>query len=105
MGDDTVVYDTAGTFGAHGGAGADTLAVTGSGIDLNLTAIADFDITGFEVIDLTGRQQYPFPAAHRRHRHVRHRHTYGDRRLGRRHRHPGGDLGPGHGHNGQRRHL
>ena len=53
-GDDTVVFDPSGTFGAHGGTGADTLAVTGSGIDLNLTAIADFDITGFEVIDLTG---------------------------------------------------
>ena len=53
-GDDTVVFDPSGTFGAHGGTGADTLAVAGSGIDLNLTAIADFDITGFEVIDLTG---------------------------------------------------
>ena len=54
VGDDTVVYDTAGTFGSHGGAGTDTLLLNESGFNLDLTAIADFDLTGFEVIDITG---------------------------------------------------
>ena len=54
LGDDTVAYDTAGTFGSHGGAGTDTLLLKEAGFNLDLTPIADFDMTGFEVIDITG---------------------------------------------------
>ena len=53
-GNDKVIYDPTGTFGTFGGEGTDTLAFTGSGITLDLTATPDYLIHGFERIDLTG---------------------------------------------------
>ena len=37
-----------------GGSGSDTLALSGTGMTLNLTAVADTGLTGIEVIDLIG---------------------------------------------------
>jgi hypothetical protein len=53
-GDDRIVVPDAGFFDINGGGGFDTLALDGTGITLDLTAIADTKITGIEAIDLTG---------------------------------------------------
>jgi hypothetical protein len=52
--DDRIVVPDAAFFDVDGGSGADTLALAGGGITLDLTAIANTKITGIEVIDLTG---------------------------------------------------
>ncbi|MCB5280180.1 MAG: hypothetical protein LHW59_11755, partial [Candidatus Cloacimonetes bacterium] len=51
-GDDQLVYDTQDTI--NGGADTDTLYIDGSGITIDLTAIGDTQITGIEIIDITG---------------------------------------------------
>ena len=53
-GDDTIVFDAADTSGVDGGTGTDILSVAGSGVTIDLTAIADGVFEGFERIDLTG---------------------------------------------------
>ncbi len=62
-GNDTLVYDAADTLRVDGGTGRDTLAITGSGITLDLTALNNFADTAqtpkspyksIEIIDLTG---------------------------------------------------
>ncbi|MDY0194927.1 MAG: Ig-like domain-containing protein [Sulfurovaceae bacterium] len=51
-GDDQLAYDTQDTI--NGGAGTDTLYIDGSGITIDLTTISDTQITGIEIIDITG---------------------------------------------------
>ncbi|MFA5502705.1 MAG: hypothetical protein WC253_08730, partial [Sulfurovaceae bacterium] len=51
-GDDQLTYDTQDTI--NGGAGTDTLYIDGSGITVDLTTIGDIQITGIEIIDITG---------------------------------------------------
>ncbi len=52
-GDDVLVHDAADSL-ISGGAGTDTLQISGAGVTIDLTAIANSIITGIEKIDLTG---------------------------------------------------
>ena len=54
-GNDTIIYDAAtDTLKVDAGTGTDILSVAGSGVTIDLTAIADGVFEGFERIDLTG---------------------------------------------------
>ena len=56
-GDDTLIFDPDGDYGLHGGTGTDTLKISatdGAGITIDLPGISDYQMSGIEVVDLTG---------------------------------------------------
>ncbi len=53
-GDDTLIYDAADTTKVDGGAGLDTLQLSGSGEVVDLTSINNLIHEGIEVVDITG---------------------------------------------------
>jgi len=53
-GDDLIQVSDAAFFDVDGGSGTDTLALTGDGVTLDLTLIANSKVSGIEVMEITG---------------------------------------------------